>query len=164
MKGQEFQAHRLVLKAQSPVFAAIFRNDMQEKVTGIINIEDCDPSSFQDFLCFLYCGEVRKLSPKSAFNLFTVADKYNVSDLRSLCMEFIKMNLSVDTFCDTIELAFLHSESDPELIELSKDFLEKNLQKIIESDKWKSFVVENPKLSNEVKALVPGRNVNCCIH
>lgn len=150
VKGQKFPAHRLILKAQSPVFAAALQSDMQEKVTGVIDIDDCDPSTFSDFLCFLYCGEVRKLSAENAFSLFTVADKYNVVDLRSMCMEFIKLNLSIDTFCDTIVVSMLYPDTKSELVELITDFLAENLQKITETDAWKSFVVQNPELSKEL--------------
>lgn len=150
VKGLKFPAHRLILKAQSPVFAAALQSNMREKVTGIIDIEDCDPATFSDFLCFLYCGEVRKLSAENAFSLFTVADKYDVSDLRSMCMDFIKLNLSIDTFFDTIELVVMYPDTKSDLIQLLIDFLAKNVQKITATDKWKSFVVQNPELSKEL--------------
>lgn len=158
VKEQKFPAHRLILKARSPVFTAALRNNMKERETGIINVEDCEPSHFLDFLHFLYCGEVKILTVENVFSLFTVADKYDVLDLRTKCMEFMKHNLSIDTFCDTIALALLHSEN--ELIKLSIDFFAKNLQKIIVTVKWQSFIVKNPIQSNEllIKALVPNKN------
>lgn len=154
MKGQEFPAHRNILAARSPVFASTLSNDMKETATGIIVIDDCDLSCFSDFLSFLYCGNVENLSTENAFSLFTAADKYDVQDLKSKCLEFIKMNLSVDTFCSTIALALQHSEKV--LIELATDFFIKNLQKIIVTDEWQSFLSEYPIQSNEllIKALV----------
>lgn len=157
VQGQEFRAHRIILKARSPVFASTFRIDMKEKATGVVDVEDCDPSTFSDFLSFLYCGELEKFSEDNVFSLFTAADKYDVPDLRSMCMGLMKNNLTIDTFCDTIALALQHSEAD--LIELSTDFFAKNLQEIIVTVKWQSFVVENPIQGNElmIKALVPSR-------
>lgn len=154
VKGQEFLAHRNILAARSPVFASTFKSDMKEKATGIVDIEDCDPSSFSDFLCFLYCGNIENLSSENALSIFTIADKYDVQDLRSECLEFIKKTLSVDTFCDAITLALQHFEK--ELIELAIDFYATHFQEIIVTVKWQSFVVENPIQSNEimVKALV----------
>lgn len=155
VKGREFPAHRLILKTQSPVFASAFRIDMMERKTGIVDVEDCDPSVFSDFLYFLYCGEVEKLSEDNVFSLFTVADKYDISDLRAMCMEFMKQNLSVNTFCDTIAFALLYD--DAELIKLSTDFFATNLTDIIMTVKWQSFLLENPIQGNElmIKALVP---------
>lgn len=154
VKGQEFLAHRTILTARSPVFASTFKNDMKEKATGMVEIEDCDPSSFSDFLCFLYCGNVENISTENVFNLFTAADKYDVQDLRSQCVEFMKKNLTVDTFCYTVTLALQHLEK--ELLDLTIDFFAKRFQEIIVTVQWQSFIVENPIQSNEImiKALV----------
>lgn len=159
VKGQEFPAHKIILEARSPVFASTFRNDMKERATGIVEIEDCDPSCFSNFLCFLYCGD-GGISQENVFSLFTVADKYDVQDLRTKCLEFIKNNLSIDTFCDTITLALQHSET--ELIKLSTDFFTKNAPKIIVTVKWQVFSAENPTQSNElfIKLLVPDVNLS----
>ena len=148
VKGQEFLAHRNILGARSPVFASTFTNDMKERATGIVNIDDCDPSSFSDFLCFLYCGSTENITLENVFSLFTSADKYDVQDLRSECLEFLKENLSVDSFCDTITLAIQHREK--ELIELTTDFFAKHFKEIIVTVKWQTFVVENPIQSNEI--------------
>ena len=124
VKEQDFPAHKIILKARSPVLASTFRNDMEEKATGIVNIEDCDPSTFSEFLLFLYCEDVDNLSSENVFNLFTVADKYDVSDLSTKCLNFIKGNLSNDTFCETITLALRHTVT--ELVDLSTNFFIKN--------------------------------------
>lgn len=160
VKGVEFPAHRIILKARSPVLASTFRTDMKEKATGVVDVEDCDPSTFSDFLSFLYCGELDSLSEDNVFSLFTTADKYDIADLRTVCLKYMKENLSVDTFCDTITLALQHSEA--ELIALSTDFFAKNLQDIIVTVKWQSFIIKSPIQGNElmIKALVPSKNKN----
>lgn len=148
VKGQKFPAHKAILIGRCPVFAATFRNNMKEKATGIVDIKDCDPSSFSDFLCFLYSEDVDNLSSENAFSLFTTADKYDVADLREKCMKYIKNNLSVDTFCETITLALKHTEID--LIRLATDYFIKNAESILVTAKWQSFAAENPMQSNEL--------------
>lgn len=148
VKGHEFPAHKAILSARSPVFASAFRSDMKEKATGIVDIVDYDPSSFSDFLYFLYCDNVDSLSEGNVFSLFSAADKYDVPDLRTSCMEFVKQNLSVGTFCETIILALRHTEL--ELIHLATDFFIKNAEKITKTVQWQSFVAENPTQSNEL--------------
>lgn len=148
VKGKEFPAHKLILRAQSPVFASTFRNDMKERSTGIIDIKDCDPDTFSNFLGFLYSGDIQNLSVDNVFSLFTTSDKYDVQDLRKKCLQFMKENLSVDTICDTIRLAVLHSEK--ELIKLSTEFFVKNLQDILVTVKWQVFLAENVTLGNEL--------------
>ena len=49
-----FQAHRPLLAAHSPVFAA----GLEEARTGQVQINDTDPESFALFLRFVYVGEL----------------------------------------------------------------------------------------------------------
>ena len=154
VREREFKAHKNILSARSPVFSSTFRNEMKEKATGVINIEDCDPSSFSDFLCFLYCAKIENLTSENVFGLFTTADKYDVQDLRSECLEFMKKNLSVDTFCETVTVAIQHLEK--ELLDLTTDFFAKHFKEIIVTVKWQRFLTENPIHGNEImiKSLV----------
>lgn len=154
VKGREFLAHRNILKARSPVFASVFQDNIMENATGTVEIDDCDSSSFSDFLCFLYCGEIGMISQENVFSLFTAADKYEVLDLRAKCVEFMKNNLSINTFCDTIMLALRYSETD--LFNLTTDYFAKNAQKIVVTPEWHSFLAEHPTESNKllIKLLV----------
>lgn len=160
VKETEFPAHKAILKARSPVFASTLRHEMKEKKTGIIDIQDCEPSIFSHFLCFLYCEELNTLSDENVFGLYTLADIYDIPDLREICREFMKVNISTETFCDTITLALNHSEA--ELVKFSTDFFIKNAQKIIETVKWQSFLAQNPTQSNElfIKLLASNKNSN----
>jgi len=82
--GEEsFGAHRSLLSARSPVFAAMFASGMKEAATGQVRIEDVDPTTFQHFLKFLYTGMFEPSSKDR--ELFTVADKYGVETLMELC-------------------------------------------------------------------------------
>lgn len=50
--GTEFSAHRLILSLRSPVFAAMLSSKMSES-QGEVEIEDCDPRVFQQFLRYV---------------------------------------------------------------------------------------------------------------
>jgi len=82
--GEEsFGAHRSLLSARSPVFAAMFASGMKEAETGQIRIEDVDHETFKHFLKFLYTG---MFGPSSMDReLFKIADKYRVETLMELC-------------------------------------------------------------------------------
>lgn len=110
VQGRDFQAHKVILTAHSPVFASLLQNDTEEKATAIVDIEDCSLSTFSDFLYFLYCPETDRLSKENVLSLLAVADKYGVSELRTKCLEFIKEKISAHTFGDT--LASCHSETE----------------------------------------------------
>jgi len=84
-----FGAHRSLLSARSPVFAAMFASGMEEDATGQVIIKDVDPTTFQHFLKFLYTGMFEP-SPLDR-ELFTVADKYGVETLMDLCRPSTKI-------------------------------------------------------------------------
>jgi len=87
--GEEaFGAHRSLISARSPVFAAMFESGMKEAETGLVRIEDVDPITFQYFLKFLYTGMFEP-STKNR-ELFAVADKYGVETLMELCRPAIE--------------------------------------------------------------------------
>ena len=160
VKEKEFPVHRNILKVRSPVFASTLRNDMKEKQTGIIDIQDCEPAVFSEFLRFLYYEEISNLSEENVFGIFTLCDKYDVSDLREICMKFMKANLSVKTFGDTVTFALMHTES--ELIKFCVDFFIKNAQKIIETVPWQSLLAQSPIQCNElfIKPLASKNSLN----
>ena len=82
--GREvFGAHRHLLSARSPVFAAMLKSGMNESLTGKIRIDDLDSTTFFHFLKFLYTGEVEN-SAKTG-KLFAAADKYQVKTLMGIC-------------------------------------------------------------------------------
>lgn len=81
--GMIFGAHRSLLSARSPVFAAMFASRMKEAETGQVRIEDVDPTTFQQFLKFLYTGTFESSSMDR--ELFIVADKYRVETLMEMC-------------------------------------------------------------------------------
>lgn len=81
--GRIFHAHRWILAARSPVFAAMFSNDMLETNTGCVDISDITPSTFEQLLFFIYNGRVFE----SAHNLLLLkaADKYQIETLVVVC-------------------------------------------------------------------------------
>lgn len=55
-----FPAHRGIVAARSPVFAAMFKADMVESRTQRVIIEDIESSVFEEFLYFLYTGQLKR--------------------------------------------------------------------------------------------------------
>ena len=78
-----FPAHRSLLAARSPVFAAMLNSGLEEAQTGQVLINDTDPETFGLFLRFLYVGELEGdegemviISGPMKKKLFALADKY----------------------------------------------------------------------------------------
>ena len=64
--GKSFGAHRFIVSARSPVFAAMFSSDissdMVEANTGKVVINDTNSGVFETFLKFLYTGTLEPFS------------------------------------------------------------------------------------------------------
>ena len=89
---ESISAHRSLLSARSPVFAAMFASGMEETITGQVCIEDADFSTFCDFLKFLYTGTLESSVKKE--KLLAVADKYQVETLLNVCKLATKSDIS----------------------------------------------------------------------
>jgi len=86
-----FPAHRSILAARSPVFAAMLNSGLEEARSGQVQINDTDPESFALFLRFLYVGELEDNEEEAVISglmkkkLFALADKYQVETLMKIC-------------------------------------------------------------------------------
>ncbi len=92
---QSFPAHRFILSARSPVFAAMFNSGMAEAQTGQVRIDgDVDVNIFRNFLEFLYVGALKSFDGKE--ELFALADKYQVETLLVLCKPSTEPPMNID--------------------------------------------------------------------
>ena len=80
----EFKAHTLILSLHSPVFAAIFSSI--ERKTPII-ISDVSAAAVEQFLTFIYTGEVSEVVDVK--DLFILASKYKILRLKEFCEDII---------------------------------------------------------------------------
>ncbi|KAG8555058.1 hypothetical protein GDO81_017567 [Engystomops pustulosus] len=88
--GQEvFGAHKLVLAASSPYFAALLSGGMKESSGDVVRIQEVEPPIFQLLLDFIYTGSVL-ISPENVQELMTAADMLQLSHVVALCCDFLK--------------------------------------------------------------------------
>lgn len=145
---EKYPVHKAILAARSDVFLAMFQHDMEEVKSGIIKVSDCDPTSFKDFLLYLYTGKVENFSSNNVCHLYKTADKYNVQELKRLCVRYMKRNLSVMNLFDIVMLANQFKET--ELISLAQEFFNRNAVEIFKRDDWEEFLVENFPVANQL--------------
>ncbi|VDM36143.1 unnamed protein product [Hydatigera taeniaeformis] len=73
---RQFKAHKAILAARSPVFAAMFEHGMTESRANRVNITDVEPDILGEVLRFIYTGRVVGLdNPVMAQELLAAADK-----------------------------------------------------------------------------------------
>ncbi|QDS69486.1 hypothetical protein FKW77_006690 [Venturia effusa] len=112
-ENNEFKAHKVVLCPQSTFFAkALKKNAFQEGQTGVISMDADDPDAIHAMLRFLYTGDYsnENLTMQSHLKIYELADKVDVSSLKTLCEEKFKGIAGVDwkdaTFPACIKLAY----------------------------------------------------------
>lgn len=102
----EIKAHRLILGANSSVLEAILsRMDGLRK--NEIKIFDFSAGAVKDLINFFYTGEVE--SSEHSMDLFGLAVKYDVPDLKTMCEEMISENIDELNALEVFNLGHLHA-------------------------------------------------------
>ncbi|GBN74159.1 Speckle-type POZ protein [Araneus ventricosus] len=159
-------AHKTVLCARSPVFKVMMTNDMKEKKTNCIRVDDLEDDIVQQLLLFLYSDSIENLQWESAIQLYYAADKYEIGKLKEVCSSFLVENLTPTNVVELLLLADTHSDID--LKKSVEDFILEHEEKIFVSNEWEILMETNPLLvmrtmqlkymrKNEVNYLQPWR-------
>lgn len=105
-----FHVHRSVLSVRSSVFGAIFESEMQERKENQMTIEDFSQEAVEDFLYYLYTGEVA--SEFNAMELFALASKYDVTFLRASAEKVVLANLDGSNALEVLSLGNLYQSEE----------------------------------------------------
>lgn len=159
VEGKTLGAHRLILCARSPVFSAMFDNNMREKRDDSVNIYDLDYETLRRMLMFLYTDAMDdSLEFESVLKLYGAADKYQIESLRGKCVVYLKHGISVDNFCEVLAAGDLHQ--DDNLVNAVKYFMTSHLQEIMTWGAWKDFMENNFLLAIETLRQVLNKTAN----
>ncbi|KAF8770793.1 TD and POZ domain-containing protein 3 [Argiope bruennichi] len=144
--AKTYPAHKIILSSRSPVFKAMFTNDMKEKASRCINVPDVDAATMQRLLFYIYTNEVAEVPWEQTADLLRAADKYGLLELKRQCSTFLKSNISRTNVCVLLSLADMLQ--DEELHKAVLDFIAKNAN-IFNSQTWKLFKKEKSELAME---------------
>lgn len=97
--GRSFLAHREVLAAASPVFAATFGGCMQEASAAKVEIGDTTPGAVEALLRCIYTS---RLEPGEAAAVLPLAHRYQIERLVRRCSEVLLRTLSCDTVANIV--------------------------------------------------------------
>ncbi|XP_065209892.1 uncharacterized protein LOC135838187 [Planococcus citri] len=145
INGTEYPAHKTILSARSPVFAAMFRHKAKENEENRVYIEDMDEKVVGEMLRYIYTGKCEKLS-EFATGLLAAADKYDLVHLKMICAEELYRNLSVENAASVLALADMHGVK--ELKNAVIKFIVRKPE-VVNTDGWKS-IRSNFELADEV--------------
>jgi speckle-type POZ protein len=102
--GVVFNVHKTILSARSSVFLKMLTSNMKEAATNTVEIEDIDSKTMQEFLRFIYCEEFKDFKAVSN-DLLYAAEKYEVNQLKEICIEELAANVSAENVIETLILA-----------------------------------------------------------
>lgn len=108
--NKEIRVHKAILASRSPVFEAMFTNEMQEKKQNRAEISDIQYSVLKELFRFIYTGTVNELNDMAS-ELLIAADKYCVTGLKALCEKALYDNLNVDNALERLILADTHNST-----------------------------------------------------
>ncbi|GBO21662.1 TD and POZ domain-containing protein 3 [Araneus ventricosus] len=152
-------AHKLILSARSPVFAAMFSNPMKENHENQVDIADVDASVLRAVVIYIYTGKTPNLTVSSASKLLFTADKYQLLDLKRVCCDFLKKNVSVQNILRILILGDMHAE---DMKSFALDYICNQFPQfsVLENtEEWKTLRKERPALAMDVlTSLVKSRD------
>lgn len=140
-----YGAHKAVLCAQSPVFAAMFERDMEEKRTGVVKIRNLADDTVRHMLLYMYANTMEYLEWESVLHLYLAAEQYGILSLKRKCKDALNAKLSVVNVTKVLVLTDLHNDDDWKS-HIYRFILERDAD-VISSDEWKVFLKDHTKLA-----------------
>ena len=155
--GKELKAHKFMLASQSPVFAAMFDNDFEEKLKNKVQIDDISLEVFQELLRFVYTCRVENfyqvekellvLSDKVSDGTLWIHDvltfqpllpQYQMDNLKSYCSRRISSTLDIDSAVEFLLLADLHQATY--LKDKCIDFIVHRSDQVLATNGWQKLI------------------------
>ena len=103
------RAHRVVVCSRCPWFRRALTSGMKESIEKKIALHDCNLQVFKYFLQFLYSGlfkiELSLEPPQFLADLFLMADRYEVDDLKTCCEESLTGKVDTNSCFALLALA-----------------------------------------------------------
>jgi len=132
--GQEFPCHKFILSARSPVFDAMFSHDTKEQARNRVEIKDLDVKVVQDMIDYIYSGQVTELESKAA-GLITAAEKYDLEELKQMCVTSLCNSIRDDNVLDMLVL--VETYDLPELRKSALEFTALHKKEVVNQEDWR---------------------------
>ncbi|GFR30761.1 hypothetical protein TNCT_376261 [Trichonephila clavata] len=115
-KNKDFPVHKSLLCCKSPVFIAMFENDMKERERemkfGIVEMDDTDSLALSHFVEYLYVGSGKNstLDLDSAMSLYAIAHRCSILDLINYSRQFLVLNMDCRDIDEILRFANLYED------------------------------------------------------
>ncbi|GMH40661.1 hypothetical protein BSKO_08565 [Bryopsis sp. KO-2023] len=157
--GEEFNVHKIILEARSPVFCALLNSPMREGSERVVHIKNIRAPIFRALLHFVYTDTVQELNQEDgcmdaafAQHLLEAADRYELVRLRRICERRLCQTVDVETAATTLTLAEQNHAADLKVVCL--DFVARNLQSVLVTDGYQHMLASCPNLQADIISTV----------
>ncbi|KAF8771280.1 TD and POZ domain-containing protein 4 [Argiope bruennichi] len=147
LKEKNNRSTRLFSVLSSSVFKEKFSTNMGEKDSDCVELEDIDDDIVKRMIEFLYTNHVEDLTWENVFDLYKVANDYDILNLKNLCASYMKNHLSLNSACDVLLLA--HNCADNDMKSVVSDFVVKYGKRMAFSE-WDFLIDSNGKVAAEI--------------
>ena len=134
--GQETRAHKLILSARSPVFAAMFSTEMKESTENRAEIRDISSDVFEALVRFIYTDQV-EFTEIDTKDLLVAANRYMIPLLKARCEEQLSGSLSIENCAEMWMLADIHDA--PFLKKATEIFFRSRFTEVLKTEGWKNL-------------------------
>jgi len=147
--NETFKCHSVILAARSNVFRAMLMNDMREKATKVIKLEDVEPDVFRAILNHMYGGEISNFTDQEkASKILKAADEYELLELKQKCEKNLCSHLTIHNCLDHLITADLHNATN--LKDLAVKYVVENAQEVTHLPSWKEKLTAYPDIFTQV--------------
>lgn len=104
--GEEFKAHKTIICARSPVLSEMISYQMKENLSGVLELDDRS-EVVKELIRFIYCGYFDNFDDLSDvdIDLYIAASRYELYDLKALCLKSIYKTFEVKNALETAGFA-----------------------------------------------------------
>ena len=151
VKGQSFNAHRVVVASCSPYLRAMFTCGMKESNQAEIELKELEPYAMEAILTFAYTGEI-VVNTDNVQDLLPASSMLQLEDLKLACCSFLENNMD-PTNCLGI-MHFADTHGCPELIKHATEFACLNFFDVMKSEEFLQLSYEH------IRALLTSDNLH----
>ena len=147
--GENFPCHKVILASRSDVFKAMLTKEkLLETSNNEVEIKDCTAKTMCNFMEYIYTDYLEDKSDYISTDLMILADKYNVSGLKTECELALSDMLDMSNAVNLLSIASLFSAEI--LMKRAAGFVASNRQELFASEEWKKMVKTNPQAMEAV--------------
>jgi hypothetical protein len=134
------QVHRLMLAARSPVFNSLLNSDMQEKVSGIVKINDYKIEVVRAMVHYMYPAEIEEAF-EDIVALVKIGGKYLIPTPVDDCSKKLIKSISASNVLDLGAVADVYAV----LLDGCANFVAENVEVLDEDWRWRTKLKSSPE-------------------